>query len=316
MSKTLINTLTINPAIDHIIYLNHFTPNITNRAVGATDVLGGKGTHVSVNLGILNCSNNAYGIDYGKTGLKIESILQAAKVNVRFIHKEGNESRTNYALIENDATCTLVTEPSKKIPEQICMELVSKISKELNDGDILVLSGDASNTEVPHLYNIILDQLNEKKTDIKIFLDSSSDSLIEGIKRNPFLIKPNEDELSQILGHKINNEQEIISGLLSLAQKGITCIALTCGENGSYVYYQKNLYRIFPLSVNAVNTIGCGDAFLSGMAYGFEKHLTFIDTLRWAACVSAATAESNSTVGFELTRANELFNKVKIEIIS
>ena len=119
--------------------------------------------------------------------------------------------------------------------------------------------------------------------------------------------------MSQILGEEIKGEEKILEGIRKISETGIACIAVSCGGNGSYIWYENEIYRIHPLKVNVMNTIGCGDAFLSGMAYGFEKGLEFTEILKYAAGVSSATAESNSTVGFDRKRAYELMEKVQIE---
>lgn len=309
----MICTLTINPAIDRILYLKEFSPNNTNRVKKKLDVLGGKGTHVSVNLSILQCPNKAFGLDFGQAGRMIEQMLKNDYTDMRFQHYEGSESRTNYAIIEENASCTLVTEKGNIVPKDTCKSLIQQLYDEVDPGDIFILSGDASNTEIPYMYCEIMKTLADKN--VKFFLDTSSDNLIEGIKEQPFLIKPNEDELSQLLGKTIDSESSIINGLQELSKKEIPCIALTCGGNGSYIWYEHSIYRIYPMQLNVVNTIGCGDAFLSGMAYGFDHNMDFIKTLTYASAVSSATAESNSTVGFDFDRAMELMDNVKIEKI-
>lgn len=309
----MICTLTINPAMDKIIYLQRLTKGNTNRIQAQKDVLGGKGTHVSVNLGILGCENRAFGIDFGVTGDRIEALLKNENVSLEFLHYDYGESRTNYAVVESNGCCTLFSEKGRRINAVESETLLRKMEATVQDGDILVLSGDASNTEIPLFYIEVMDRLKSKS--VRFFLDSSSDNLREGIKRRPFLIKPNEDELGQILGRKVEREEEIIRGIAELAKMDIPCIAVTCGGNGSFVWYINELYRIHPLKVNAVNTIGCGDAFLSGMAYGFEKGYSFEETLKYAAAISSATAESNSTVGFDPERAMELKAQVQLEKI-
>lgn len=307
----MICTLTINPAMDRMIYLRGFSRGNTNRIQKQSDALGGKGTHVSVNLEILQCRNRAFGIGFGETGLRIEEKLKGEYIELEFLHYSAGNSRTNYAVVEENGCCTLLSEKGRIITREECEALLEKMEQAVRPGDILVLSGDASNTEIPLFYIEVIDRFAGRG--VRVFLDSSSDNLIEGLKRKPFLVKPNEDELSQILGRRVESETGVIAGIAELAGMGIGCIAVTCGGRGSYVWYQENLYRIHPLEVRAVNTIGCGDAFLSGMAYGFDKGLPFVETLRYAAAVSSATAESNSTVGFELGRAMELKDQVHIE---
>ncbi len=307
----MICTLTINPAMDRMIYLQELSRGNTNRIRRQRDALGGKGTHVSVNLGILQCRNRAFGIDYGETGLRIEDKLKNEYIDLGFLHYPSGDSRVNYAVVEENGCCTLLSEKGKRITREECESLLDKMDRAVAPGDILVLSGDASNTETPLFYIEVMDRFADRN--VRVLLDSSSENLVEGLKRKPFMIKPNEDELGQILGRRIESDQAVREGITELAGTGIECIAVTCGGRGSYVWYQKELYRIHPMAVRVINTIGCGDAFLSGMAYGFDKGLPFTETLRYAAAVSSATAESNSTVGFELDRAMELKDQVHIE---
>jgi fructose-1-phosphate kinase PfkB-like protein len=58
-----------------------------------------------------------------------------------------------------------------------------------------------------------------------------------------------------------------------------------------------------PIKVKTLNEGGCGDAFLSAIIAGIEKDLGIIETLKLAAAVSAAAAETEITAGFDPTRA-------------
>lgn len=307
----MISTLTINTAIDRLLFIESFYKNSTNRIKRTVDVLGGKGTHVSLNLCQLSMNSRCFGIAMGETGKRIIHTLQAhGNLDVQLLYVDRGESRTNYAIIEDDHTCTLVTEKGGLVSRELCDELLNKLEQELTAGDMLILSGDASNTEVPFYYNRVMERL--KGRGIRFLLDTSSQNLIEGIKAKPYLVKPNVEELSQVLGCTIGSEVEILNGMRCIAAMGIEVVAVSCGGEGSYVLYQDQVYRVHPLTVQVINTIGCGDAYIAGLAYGLEKKMDFETTLRIATSVSAATAESDLTVGFDSTRAAALQSQVVI----
>ncbi|HNW85617.1 MAG TPA: hexose kinase [Candidatus Limiplasma sp.] len=307
----MISTLTINTAIDRLLFIESFCQNSTNRIKRVVDVLGGKGTHVSLNLSQLGMSSRCFGIAMGETGKRILHTLKAHEnLDVRLLYVKKGESRTNYAIIEDDHTCTLVTEKGEVVSRELCEELLGKLEKELTAGDTLILSGDASNTEVPFFYNRVMERLEGRG--IRFLLDTSSRNLVEGLKAKPYLVKPNVEELSQVLGCPIGSEAEILSGMRRIAAMGIEVVAVSCGGEGSYVLYQGQFYRVHPLTVQVLNTIGCGDAYLSGLAYGLEIKADFETTLRIATAVSAATAESDLTVGFDPARAAALQSQVVI----
>ncbi len=310
----MISTVTINTAIDRLLFIEELHKNNTNRIKRTVEVLGGKGAHVSLNLSQLGMKNRSFGVVLGVTGSRILQILKDNPyIDVKMLHYDVGDSRTNYAIIEDDNTCTLIAEKGVTISKPVCEELLNIIDQHTEDGDYLVLSGDASNTEVPFIYNVIMERLQSKK--IKVFLDASSENLIKGVKAKPFLVKPNVDELSQFVGHPVETEADILHGMDELESYGVEVIAVTCGANGSYVRYKGVTYRVYPLKVNVVNTIGCGDAYLSGFVYGLSNNMPFETVLRYATAVSAATAESELSVGFDPRRAESLIDQVIIETL-
>ncbi len=311
----LINTLTINTAIDKLLFIDAFAKNNTNRISKTVTVLGGKGTHVSLNMSTLGVYTRSFGITQGETGKRICDILsEKGNIEVNMLHYDEGESRTNYAVIEKDKTCTLVVEKGSILAKERCEDLLDILEKTLTNEDYLVLAGDASNTEVPLFYNEVMKRLKEKG--VTVFLDASGVNLIEGIKCSPFLVKPNLDELSQITNSPIETEQDILSAIDKVEKHGIGIVAVSCGADGSYVRYKGETYRVYPADVEVSNTIGCGDAFLSGLVYALHENYDFERVLQYACAVSAATAECELTVGFELDRVNELLDTIKIEKIA
>ncbi len=307
----MINTVTLNPAIDKMLYLNNFKKNTTNRIQNIETTIGGKGTHVSINLKQMNENSNAFGICHGETGTKIIEMLQSSGINVHFIHEDEFQSRTNYLLVEESGDCTIVAEKGVLLAPKSLERLIADMGHTIQNQDFLVLSGDASNCEDPMIYNKLLSGLRAKN--LKVFLDTSGETLPLCIKESPFLIKPNLDELSALCGHPVApNDRDIIAAIHSLAPYHIQIIAVSLGEGGSIIQAPGGIYRAYPPKVRVANTIGCGDCFLAGFVSGVSRGEPIEEIIRWATAVSAATAESRSSVGFRPERARELASLVKI----
>ena len=192
----MINTVTLNPAVDRILYIPSFTRNITNRIRSTKDYLGGKGTHVSINLKLLNTASRAFGIAYGDTGKKVIQFLKDFQIDVQFIYEDKGETRTNYLVIEDTNDCSIIADRGMDLAEGILERLIHQMRMNLKEEDYLVLSGDASNCSDPMVYNRIMKELSDKR--LRVFLDTSGESLMECIRSSPYLIKPNLDELSYI----------------------------------------------------------------------------------------------------------------------
>lgn len=305
-SADMVNTLTLNPAVDRILFLDSFVRNVTNRIRRREETIGGKGTHVSVNLSVMGMPSRAYGISHGETGRKISAYLEAAGVEDRFLHLSGAEGRTNYLLVEDTGDCTLITEPGVAPDDESLAALFSAMERELCPGDCLVLSGDSSNC-APSAYRQLLGQVGDRE--LFVFLDASGEALVDFVRTSPYLIKPNLDELSFLCGRTVTADPgDVIRAMDSLDAFNVDVLAVSLGGKGSIVRDRTGVYQAVAPDVRVVNTIGCGDCFLAGLVYGFCHGYPMEESLRYATGCSSAAAEGPGSAGFDPGRA-ELHRK-------
>ena len=308
----MINTVTVNPAIDSIIYLNTFVRNITNRIRATQVTMGGKGTHVSLNLTLMGSPSRAFGFGFGATGQRIIDMLRDGGVEPCFIYDEKGESRTNYLIVEEDTKdATLVADKGPLPSDGQVQAFYDLMRTTVGEGDFLALSGDASNFSDPTIYNKIIELLADRH--VKVFLDASGSSLRACIEKSPFLAKPNKFELGQLLGRELVSEADVIQAIADTDRYNVRVMAVSMGGEGSLVRSDDGLFRVRPPKVNVYNTVGCGDCYLAGMLHAFEVGMSMEDALRYATAVSAATAESALSVFFDPGRAEALLDKVVIE---
>lgn len=308
----MINTITLNPAIDHIIYLNQYVRNITNRIRATQITMGGKGTHVSLNLKLMGSPSRAFGFGFGQTGKRIIEMLQEGGVKPYFIYDEKGESRTNYLLVEEDTKDATLVADKGPLPSPEQTEAFYRLMLDtIQTGDFLALSGDTSNFPDPYIYNKLIDMLADKQ--VRVFLDASGKSMEKCIEKAPFLAKPNRDELAALVDRTLVSDSDVISAIRDMDKYHIEVLAVSLGGDGSIVRAGDALYRVHPPKVNVYNTVGCGDCYLGGLLHGFENGMDIEETLRYATAVSAATAESALSVFFDVDRANELMDAVQIK---
>lgn len=309
----MINTVTLNPAIDHILYMNSFERNITNRVSDSAVSMGGKGTHVSMNLAIMGEPSRAYGFGFGQNGARIVKMLEENGVIPRFICDAAyGESRDNYLIVEEatrDATLITTRGP---MPAQRHMEaLYALMQEDIEEGEELILSGDASNFVDPFAYNRMMDMLSPKGG--RVFLDASGETLKEAVLRDPFLIKPNQSELSMLAGRTLVTYTELRSAIAELDRRAsIYAVVVSLGGDGVLARIDDVLYRASAPQVEAYNTVGCGDCMMAALAYGMKRNMDAEQVLRFAVACSAAAAESPLSVGFIPDRAKELIERIDI----
>jgi len=306
----MVITVTINPAMDRVLIIDKFRQNVTNRIKKQFQCVGGKGTHVSINLSLIGIRSIAVGVVMGPTGDNILRELSAYDIDLRFIRLNEGNSRTNYVLVDADGNCSLISEKGELMKEDIIEELVKKYEDIVGGGDTVVISGDASNQKDTSLLDRLIDIALSHNA--RFCLDASGEHLAAGIRRRPFLIKPNLDELGFLCGKELSGQKDIIAALMQVHEAGAENIVVSCGADGSYALLGEKLYRINSPGVEVKNTVGCGDALLSGIIAGFEMKLPDVENLKRATAIAAATAMDESTVGFDPAIAEELTAGVEI----
>ncbi len=309
----MVLTVTLNPAMDRLLFVHGFAFNVTNRIYRREDCVGGKGTHVSVNLVCLGEPSTATGIAMGPTGRQIISSLQASGVTCDFIYSEQGESRTNYLLVDEKSS-TLICEKGPKVTEELLNDFFERYDALTDQTEWVVISGDASNFTDSAGFSL-QDKLmaSARQKGIRIALDSAGVSLKSGIAHSPFLIKPNAEELCELTGMPTDTDKNVVSAIKSLSASGIEIIAVSMGSSGSIVKFGKDIYRAGVADIKAVNTVGCGDAYLSGLVYAIKNNFEPERALRFAAACGAAEALNPLSVGFDRSKADELCEYIKVK---
>lgn len=289
----MIYTVTLNPAIDKTVTLQHMVPGRLNRALTSRSDPGGKGINVSKVLAQLGASHMTLGILAGKTGDMLAQSCQELGLKCRFWYCEG-ETRTNLKLIDQKTlSVTEVNEPGPAGDEEILEQVLRYLLTEADTGDIVVLSGSLPRGTPIDFYAGWIRQLQEKG--IKVFLDADGPALIEGLRAGPYLIKPNRDELRQLSGLELEENSELMQFCVRLQEKGVSRIIVSQGEHGALFLMDGIVYQAQALDVPVSSTVGAGDAMVAALAYCEEAGMGGAETIRLAIAASAATVKCSGT---------------------
>lgn len=304
----MIITVTLNPAIDRILVIDELKLNSNNRIKQSFECLGGKGTHVSVNLALLDLKSRALGIAMGENGQRIIRLLESINVDVKFLYYNFGNSRTNYVVVDKFANSTLISEKGHVLNSSQIEEFICHFQNNVFKDDIVVISGDVSNQGGSDLFYTLI-EICEKKG-AKLCLDVSGNQLSCAIQRRPFLIKPNIDELEELYKTEIKSIKDVIDYSIDLYKKGILNVFISCGKDGFVANIKGCVYHVIPPEIKPINTVGCGDALLSGILFGLENNLDMENMLRYSSGISAAKAMNIKTAGFDIELAKRLSQDV------
>ena len=305
----MIYTVTLNPSIDYIIETDKFKIGEVNRANKEELYPGGKGINVSLMLNELQVENTALGFLGGFIGEYIENTLASNGVNTEFIKLEKGFSRINLK-IKNEVE-TEINGKGPHISEDNLQLLYKKIEK-LKDEDILVLCGSIPKSLSNTLYQDIISMVAKKN--VKVIVDATSNLLLNTLKYNPFLIKPNIHELEEIFDTKIDCIDSTIFYATKLKDMGAENVLISMGKDGALLIDSKGkIYLSNAPYGDVVNTVGSGDSMVAGFISGYLKTKDYKEALKLGASCGSATAFS-SGIG-EKKLIDILKNEIEIKEI-
>lgn len=282
----MIYTVTFNPALDYVVWMDRFAPGELNRTKSEEIQWGGKGINVSSVLGQLGVESVALGFLAGFTGSALEDGLRQSGIRTDFVHLTRGLTRINVK-IKGDCE-TEINGQGPDIPPQALEELHGKLEK-LGEGDMLVLSGSVP-AALPHdVYERILSRLDGRG--IRFVVDTTRDLLCNVLPYRPFLIKPNSLELGEIFGRELKNDEEILECARALQERGARNVLVSMAGDGSLLLSESGgSHRLGVPKGTVRNSVGAGDSMVAGFLAGWLQTGDYAYAQRLGAAAGSATA--------------------------
>lgn len=305
----MIYTVTLNPALDKTVEIPSLTIDAVNRITTMRTDPGGKGINVSKVISKLGGKSVATGILGGDTGRAIQSALEEMGL-VTYFHFVEGETRTNMKIIDPvNHTNTDINEPGVTVSEEILDELLEEILGKISEEDIVVISGSMPKGSPKDTYYRWTKACREKGA--KVLLDADGDLLKAGLKASPYLIKPNNHELSALVGRTLETPEELAATARDMMKEyGIEKIVVSMGGAGAlYVTADETIYAE-GLKVPVGSTVGAGDSVVAALAKAEESGMSLEETVRLSTATGAANVMCSGTQAAEYEVIEELIPKV------
>lgn len=285
----MIYTVTFNPAIDYVVWLDQLEPGAINRARQELIQFGGKGINVSVVLGNLGVENRALGFLAGFTGQAVERGLAEAGVHTDFIHLKEGVTRINVKIKGKEETELNGRGPDTG--EAALGQLFDKLDG-LISSDILVLAGSIPASLPSDIYEQIMARLDGKG--VRVVVDAEGELLSNVLRYRPFLIKPNNLELGGIFGRALHTVQEIRECAAALQERGARNVLVSMAGDGAILLDESGgFHQIAAPRGKVRNSVGAGDSMVAGFLAGYLRSGSYEQALRVGAATGSATAFSD-----------------------
>lgn len=283
----MIYTVTLNPSLDYTAKALSEKIGATNRTQDEYIVPGGKGLNVSIILSRLGLKSTAFGFTAGFSGEELKRLLAKHDIICDFTDIYEGFTRINVKLVTD--TVTEYNGSGVKINDSDFSKLCEKI-KNISPKDTLILSGSIPKGVRRDAYSVLA-KCAPRET--RVIIDAASDALTSALSVNPFLIKPNADELAEIFGCEITDTDTVFKYAAELRKKGAKNVLVSLGKDGAVLLSENgNKYRAEVPFGTAVNTVGAGDSMLAAFCAAYISGKDYGECLRLAVAAGSATAYS------------------------
>lgn len=284
----MIYTVTFNPSIDYIVSVDGFEMGKTNRTRKELMLPGGKGLNVSTVLYHLGIENTALGFVAGFVGEELKRLAGEIGYGCDFIDIKKGVSRINVKLKDFDGT--EINGMGPEIDEEALNALMEKLEN-LKEGDILVLAGSIPASMPKNIYSDILKALNGRG--IGFVVDATKELLLNVLPYHPFLIKPNNHELGELFGVKLEKKEQVEPYARKLQEMGARNVLVSMAGEGAVLLDENGtLYQMDAPKGELINAVGAGDSMVAGFLAGWMERGDYEHAFRMAVCAGSASAFS------------------------
>lgn len=307
----MILTVTMNPSVDISYPLKKFNLNTVNRASDVIKTPGGKGLNVTRVLKQLNNKVVATGLIGGALGMDIQKKLTEMDIESKFFEISG-ETRNCIAIL-HEGNQTEILENGPVIRQSESEKFLEYFEKLVQEVEIISISGSLPNGLKDDYYSKMIEICN--KYGKSVVLDCSGKALVEVLKNKykPKVIKPNTEELSQLIGKNVSkNIEELKEILKNKLFDGIEWIIVSLGADGTFAKHNDKFYKVNVPKIQVVNPVGSGDSTVAGITSAIYENASDENLLKKANTLGMLNAMEKLTGFVNLENYEKTFGKIEI----
>ncbi len=308
----MILSLTINPALDLYSRVDKVFPGEKLRCEKAKLDPGGGGVNVSRVIQRLGGETTALYTCGGYTGEVFKDLLEKEGVKQDTVEVAG-DVRQNIAITETSSgELYRFGFPGPSLTETEYEDFLTKLNL-YKKADFWVASGSLPPGVPEDFYSRAA--AKAKENDVKFVLDTSGKAYSGILEVGAYLLKPNMNELEDLVGEKAENEQEQKELLLKILEKyPVEVIVLSLGSKGALLA-TKGKVRHFPApAVVPISSIGAGDSMVAGIVYSLSRGDELEKAILYGLACGSATIKSPGTELLQKDDVEPLFQTLQEKV--
>lgn len=305
----MIVTLTLNPAIDRTISVDHLAFEDRAYINSSRESAGGRGINASAVIHAFGGETTAVFTSGGDSGKRLEALQSNSGYRTLAV-PIAREIRTNLTITDRHGLTVNLNETGPELSRDE-VALVEKVVRSALDGAAwLMLCGSVPPGVPPSFYAKLIALARRRK--VKTLLHTAGEALRHGIEAQPTVVTPNQTEAERLLGRTLLTGRQYLDAAARLRDMGADAVALSLGSRGAVGAFDGRLVEALPPRVDSVCPIGSGDALAAAYTWAMTRKANPEDALRWGVAAGTASAKLPGMRFATREQTEEIYRRVEM----
>jgi len=309
--------VTSNPTIERTLHMPAMTLGLVHRTTQVHLAAGGKGINVCRAAQRLGVEVRTTGPLAGRAGQIVDDLAANENLPADWFWLSSGETRT-CILLNHDNNATAINEAGPQVSAEDWAGFALHVERLAENVGAVAFSGSPMVGIEPDALGKLARSL--ATADRAVYIDTGEEALNAILARPKDLcIKVNQTDLAVGLGLQLENappdqaRRILIEAGQMLLERGAALVAVTLGQDGALAIAPKGVWQASPPAIKVLSSVGCGDAFLAGLAAARLEGQSFEAAVTFAVACGTANAMTARPVHFERTEAEKLLKQISVQ---
>lgn len=307
----MIMTVCLSPCIDINLEVESLNVGKSHKIISKRVFFTGKAINVAIGLARLRADSFATGFMYEENGHQFEQELHREGVTYKFVWNAGRV-RENYKFIDHKSMLTEVDDISSEVSAQKQQELIKLVEQLAPSCEAVVICGGLTKGMTPDYYAKILSVIPKS---VKKIVDTEGERLLESLKYNVDLVKPNVEELERTLQRSIKTQDEMLRACKQLISLGAKRVLLSLGKGGAIITDGNKHYFCKSMNVAMNSTVGAGDGMVAAATQALASGASLEEILRMGVAAGTAAVTTPDSISFIYDKYEEILSSLQVKEI-
>lgn len=287
-------TLTLAPSLDSATLTPQIYPEGKLRCTSPVFEPGGGGINVARAIAHLGGKATAIFPAGGATGQHLIALLADEQVPTQCVDTQDWTRQNLHVHVEASGEQYRFVMPGAALSADEFRQLEEHVLA-IDSGSLLVISGSLPpGVEVKKLTQLIVAAQHKG---IRCIVDSSGDALTAALEiGNIELVKPNQKELSTLVGRDLTQPDDVRNAAQELISKGKALrVVVSLGPQGALAVDAEHCVQVVPPPMKSQSTVGAGDSMVGAMTLKLAEGATLEDMVRYGVAAGSAATINQGT---------------------